>query len=155
MQMPPPSESSSIKRAKTVSGRASGRASGRGSGGHAQTQGGSTKNTNTLDTKISKATTAVAVMGFQSSVNRLTDVIAERMVYPEDRVMDQRSRAMQMLQVEDAELPFAERLIIQQVFSMDPAATDIYTQTADKEMRRAFILSTAQRLGLQLPAPGS
>jgi hypothetical protein len=102
---------------------------------------------------MSKTTTAVAVMGFQSSVNRLTDVISERMVYPEDRVMDQRSRAMQMLQVEDADLPFAERLMIQQVFAMDPAATDIYTQTTDRDMRRAFVLSTAQRLGIQPPGP--
>lgn len=83
------------------------------------------------------------MMGFQSSVNHLSDVISERMVYPEDRVMDQRSRAMQMLQVEDAGWSFGERLIAQQVFAMDAAATDIYTQTTDKNMRRAFILSTA------------
>jgi hypothetical protein len=83
------------------------------------------------------------------------DVISECMVYPEDRVMDQRSRAMQMLQVDDADLPFAEWLMMQQVFAMDPAATDIYTQTTDKEMCHAFIISMAQWLGIQpmIPPP--
>ncbi|KAG1733472.1 hypothetical protein EDB19DRAFT_1911607 [Suillus lakei] len=133
--LPPPSKSGSLKRAKTTSG-------------HAQTQSGVAKDSKS-DIKMSKATTAVAVMGFQSSVDRLTDVISECMVYPEDRVMDQCSRAMQMLQVDDADLPFAERLMMQQVFAMDPAATDIYMQTTDKDMRHAFILSTAQRLGIQ------
>ncbi|KAG1770153.1 hypothetical protein EV702DRAFT_1202565 [Suillus placidus] len=125
--------SGSQKRAKTKSGRA---------------QSSATKDSKS-DVKMSKATTAVAVMGFQSSVNCLTDVISERMVYPKDRVMDQRSRAMQMLQVDNTDLPFAERLMMQQVFAMDPAATDIYTQTTDKDMHHAFIISTAQRLGIQ------
>ncbi|KAG2362246.1 hypothetical protein BDR07DRAFT_1485042 [Suillus spraguei] len=83
---------------------------------------------------MSKATTAVAMMGFQSSVNHLSDVISECMVYPEDWVMDQHSRAMQMLQVEDADWSFGEWLMVQQVFAMDAAATDIYIQTTDKDM---------------------
>jgi len=137
--LPPPSRPGSLKRAKTTSGCV-------------QTWSGAG---DTLDVKMSKTTTAVAVMGFQSPINRLMDVISECMVYPEDRVMDQRSRAMQMLQVDDADLPFAEWLMMQQVFAMDPAATDIYTQTTDKEMCHAFIISMAQWLGIQpmIPPP--
>ncbi|KAG1743111.1 hypothetical protein EDB19DRAFT_1907260 [Suillus lakei] len=103
-----PSKLGSLKRAKTTSG-------------HAQTQSGVTKD-GKLDVKMLKATTTVAVMGFQSSVNHLMDVISEHMVYPKDWVMDQRSRAMQMLQVDNANLPFVERLTMQQSFCYGPCS---------------------------------
>ncbi|KAG1756081.1 hypothetical protein EDB19DRAFT_1902257 [Suillus lakei] len=132
---PPPSKLGSPKRAKTTSGCA-------------QTQSSVTKDSKS-DVKMLKATTAVAMMGFQSSVNHLTNVISECVVYPEDQVIDQHSRAMQMLQVDDADLPFVEQLMMQQIFAMDPAATDIYMQTTDKDMCHVFILLMAQQLGIQ------
>ena len=89
------------------------------------------------------------MLGFQSSVNRLTDVVSDRMSTAEDRLTELRTRAMQMLQVQDAELPFGERLMIQQVFAIDSASTDIYTKTPDPDMRHAFILSAAERLGIR------
>ncbi|KAG2365550.1 hypothetical protein BDR07DRAFT_1481166 [Suillus spraguei] len=140
LPLPPCSDLGSHKKAKTTSGCAQTRS------GIGNTDAKMAKASSTV---VTKATTAVAMMGFQSSVNHLTDVISECMVYPEDWVMDQCSRAMHMLQVEDADWSFEERLMMQQVFSMDPAATDIYMQTTDKYMCHAFILSTAQRLGIQ------
>ena len=94
-------------------------------------------------------------MGFQSSVNRLTDVISERMVIPEDPVVVQRRVALEMLRGEDADLPFAERVMIQQVIALSPAAADLYGQERDRNIRRAFIRSMAERLGVQpvLPPP--
>jgi hypothetical protein len=118
-----------VKKAKTLSGR------------------GTTSRAE--NARLSKATTASAMLGFQSSVNRLTDVVSDRMSTAEDRLTELRTRAMQMLQVQDAELPFGERLMIQQVFAIDSASTDIYTKTPDPDMRRAFILSAAERLGIR------
>jgi len=114
-----------------------------------------TQDTKGSDARISKATTAAAVMGFQSSVNRLTDVISERMVIPEDPVVVQRRVALEMLRGEDADLPFAERVMIQQVIALSPAAADLYGQERDRNIRRAFIRSMAERLGVQpvLPPP--
>ncbi|KAG2355079.1 hypothetical protein BDR07DRAFT_1493684 [Suillus spraguei] len=102
--LPPPCpELGSLKKAKTVSDHAR--------SGITKESNADVKMSKATTTVVSKATTAVAMMGFQSSVNHLSDVISECMVYPEDRVMDQRSRAMQMLQVEDADWSFGERLM--------------------------------------------
>jgi len=107
------------------------------------------------DARILKATTAAAVMGFQSSVNCLTDVISECMVIPEDPVVVQHCVALEMLQGEDADLPFAEHVMIQQVITLSPAAADLYGQDCDRDMRHTFILSIAKWLGVQpvLPPP--
>jgi hypothetical protein len=118
-----------VKRAKTSSGRA---ATSRGDG--------------TRDARVSKATTASAMLGFQGAVNHLTDVISDRMSCTEDRLMEQRSRAMHVLQMEDNDLPFEQRLMIQGVFARDHVSTDIYAQTTDRELRRAFILDAARWL---------
>jgi len=73
--------------------------------------------------------------------------MSECMSSTEDRLMERRSRAMHILQFEDNELPFEERLMIQEVFARDHVSTDIYVQNTDPIMRRAFILNAARRLG--------
>jgi hypothetical protein len=118
-----------VKRAKTSSGRA---ATSWGDG--------------TRDARVSKATTASAMLGFQGAVNHLTDVISDHMSCTEDRLMEQCSWAMHILQIEDNDLLFEEQLMIQGVFARDHVSTDIYAQTTDREMRHAFILGVARRL---------
>jgi hypothetical protein len=88
------------------------------------------------------------MLGFQSSVNRLTDVVSDRMSTTEDWLTELHTCAMQMLQVKDAGLPFGKWLMIQQVFTIDSASTDTYTKTPDHDLCNTFIHSAAEHLGI-------
>ncbi|KAG2354517.1 hypothetical protein BDR07DRAFT_1382197 [Suillus spraguei] len=90
--------------------------------------------------RAAKITPAAAVMGMQGSINRLTDVIERGMVTDVERLEKQRHTALNLLNGEDMDLyPLQERVNVMHMFSDDPAVTDTYLQTDDRDTRYAFI----------------
>ncbi|KAG2364039.1 hypothetical protein BDR07DRAFT_1375343 [Suillus spraguei] len=84
--------------------------------------------------RAAKITPAAAVMGMQGSINRLTDVIERGMVTDVERLEKQRHTALNLLNGEDMDLyPLQERVIVMHMFSDDPAVTDTYLQTDDRD----------------------
>ena len=94
-------------------------------------------------TQATKLTPAVAIMGMQGSINHLTDILQQSLVTVEDKEAVGSQTVMKILQEDDADLPMPTKVALMRIFA-DPtfsAATDVYSQTTDKEMRRAFIES--------------
>jgi hypothetical protein len=96
--------------------------------------------------KAGKATNAVAMIGMQGALNRLTDTLVTQMVATdESRITDQRKQAIRIVQDEDSDLSLEEKVALINIFVRSTAVTSSYVETTDPVLRRAFALSVIQQ----------
>ncbi|KAG2335519.1 hypothetical protein BDR05DRAFT_954013, partial [Suillus weaverae] len=96
--------------------------------------------------KAGKATNAVAMIGMQGALNRLTDTLVMQMVATnESHITDQRKQAIRIVQDEDSDLSLEEKVALMNIFVRSTAVTSSYVETTDPTLCRTFTLSVIQQ----------
>ncbi|KAG1789465.1 uncharacterized protein HD556DRAFT_1529526 [Suillus plorans] len=93
-----------------------------------------------------KPTNAVAMIGMQGALNRLTDSLVKQVaVTDESRSTEQRGQAIRMLMEQDDDLSLEDRVSLMNVFLRNAAVTSSYIDATDPTLRRAFVVSIIQQ----------
>lgn len=99
---------------------------------------------------------ATAVVGMQGSINRLTDIFEQSQhsltqtltqqalqkavpQTPEDRALERKDRALQLLQDRDDGFDLAQKVTLISIFGENPTTIDTYLGLTDSEIRQAWI----------------
>jgi hypothetical protein len=91
--------------------------------------------------RTGRVSQAVAMVGMQSQIGRLTDVFEKAMVTPEDATSGQRSLALTRLQEQDDGLSMNEKVKLISIFQKDISYVQTYLDLVVDEIRQAWLRS--------------